>query len=63
MARHSYLRLLPLEILKVEIFFQHEYVFEELSDQGPVSRKSQKLFGPEKPFVKLPTACFGKPVF
>ena len=22
-------------------------------DQGPVSRKSRKLFGPEKPFVKL----------
>ena len=32
-------------------------------DQGPVSRKSQKLFGPEKPSVKLPTACFGKPIF
>ena len=30
---------------------------------GPVSRKSRKLFGPEKPFVKLPTACFGKPIF
>ena len=31
--------------------------------QGPVSRKSRKLFGPEKPFVKLATACFGKPFF
>ena len=26
---------------------------------GPVSRKSRKLFGPEKPFVKLPATCFG----
>ena len=24
---------------------------------GSVSRKSRKLFGPEKPSVKLPTAC------
>ena len=31
--------------------------------QGPVSRKSRKLLGSEKPFVKLPTACFGKPIF
>ena len=30
--------------------------------QGPGSRKSQKLFGSEKPFVKLPTACSGKPI-
>ena len=28
-----------------------------------VSRMSRKLFGPQKPFVKLPTACFGKPIF
>ena len=27
------------------------------------SRKSRKLFGPEKPFEKLPTACFGKAIF
>ena len=33
------------------------------SNQGPVSRKSRKLFGPEKSFEKLPTACFGKPIF
>ena len=26
------------------------------SGQGPVSRKSRKLFGPEKPFVKLQPA-------
>ena len=31
--------------------------------QGPVSQKSRKLFGPEKPFVKLSTACSGKPIF
>ena len=33
------------------------------NDQGPVSRKSRRLFGPEKPFVELPTACFGEPIF
>ena len=33
-------------------------------DQGPVSRKSRKLFFPEKPLiVKLPTACLGKAIF
>ena len=31
--------------------------------QGSVSRKSRKHFGPEKTFVKLLTACFGKPIF
>ena len=31
--------------------------------QGPVSRKSRKLFGPENPFVNLSTACSGKPIF
>ena len=25
---------------------------------GPISRKSRKLFGPEKPFVKLAATCF-----
>ena len=30
---------------------------------GPVSRKSRKLFGPEKPFVKLQTAYSKKLVF
>ena len=30
---------------------------------GAVSRKSRKPFGPEKPFVKLATACFGKSIF
>ena len=28
--------------------------------RGAVSRKSRKLFRPEKPAVKLPTACLGK---
>ena len=32
-------------------------------DQGPVSRKSRKLFGPEKPFVKLPPAYSVKLIF
>ena len=31
--------------------------------QGPVSRKSRKLFGPEKPFVKLRPAYSVKLVF
>ena len=30
-----------------------ERIEENSNDQGPVSRKSRKLFGPEKPFVKL----------
>ena len=39
-----------------------------IRDQRPekgraVSRKSRKLFGPEKPFAELPTACFGEPIF
>ena len=33
------------------------------SDQGPVSRKSRKLSGPEKPFVKLRAAYSVKLVF
>jgi len=33
------------------------------SDKGAVSRTSGKLFGPEKPFVKLRPASSGKPVF
>ena len=32
-------------------------------DLGPVTRKSRKLFGPEKPFVKLRPAYSVKPVF
>ena len=31
--------------------------------QGPVSRKSRELFGPEKPFLKLPPAYSVKLVF
>ena len=30
---------------------------------GPVCRMSQELFGLEKPFVNLPTACSGEPIF
>ena len=33
------------------------------SGQGPVSQKSRKRFGREKPSVKLPIACFGNPIF
>ena len=40
-----------------------EYPAKNLSDQGPVSRKSRELFGPEKPFVKLRPAFSVKLVF
>ena len=33
------------------------------SDQGPVSRKSQKIFGSEKPVANLQSACFEKLIF
>ena len=36
---------------------------ENFSGPGPVSRKSRKLFGPEKPFVKLRPAYCVKLVF
>ena len=35
----------------------------ESRDEGPVSRKSRKLFGPEKPFLKLRHAYSVKLVF
>ena len=35
----------------------------KISGQGPVSRKSRELFGPEKPFVKLRPAYSVKLVF
>ena len=31
--------------------------------QGPVSRKSPELFGPEKLVIKLQSACFEKLIF
>ena len=34
-----------------------------LTDQGPVSRTSRELFGPEKPFIKLRPAYSVKLVF
>ena len=34
-----------------------------ISAQGPVSRKSRELFGPEKLVVKLKSACFEKLIF
>ena len=36
---------------------------ESVSEQGPVSRKSRELFGPEKQVVKLQSACFEKLIF
>ena len=47
----------------VSIPRQNPYPEKSCSDQGPVSRKSLKRFGPEKPSVKLPTACFGDLIF
>ena len=37
--------------------------FSISSVQGPVSRKSRELFGPEKLVVKLQSACFEKLIF
>ena len=43
------------------------FVFLVPTVPSPVARfskpRSRKLFGPEKPFVKVPTAFFGKPIF
>ena len=36
---------------------------KHLTDLGPVSRNSRKLFGPEKPFLKLRSAYSEKLVF
>ena len=36
---------------------------EDGKEQGPVSRKSRKLFGPEKPFIKQRPAHSVKLVF
>ena len=49
---------------------QPEFKYSSLQDThsrpyqylGPISRKPRELFGPEKLFVKLATACFGKPI-
>ena len=49
--------------LSLSTMSSHFAGFVPVSVQGPVSRKSRKRLGPEKPFVKLPTACFGKPIF
>ena len=38
-------------------------IFTLLTDQGPVSRKSRELFGPEKPFIKLRPTYSVKLVF
>ena len=38
-------------------------IIDPRNDQGPSSRKSRKLFGPEKPFVKLRPAYIVKLVF
>ena len=35
----------------------------QVTGQGPVSRKSPELFGPEKLVVKLQSACFEKLIF
>ena len=36
---------------------------DTMYQQGPVSRTSQYLFGPEKPVVKLQSTCFKKLIF
>ena len=47
----------------VSLAFSHLHCKKFTADQGPVSRKSRELFGPEKPFVKLRPAFSGKLVF
>ena len=47
----------------INIFIIYGLIIEPLKDQGPVSRKSRELFGPEKPFVKLRPAYSVKLVF
>ena len=44
-------------------FFSFVFKIQIITDQGPVSRKSRKLFGPEKPFVKLRPAYSVKLIF
>ena len=41
----------------------HQLRYQVNWEQGPVSRKSRELFGPEKPFVKLRPAYSVKLVF
>ena len=47
----------------INIFIIYGLIIEPLKNQGPVSRKSRELFGPEKPFVKLRPAYSVKLVF
>ena len=35
----------------------------ELNIEQTITGNSRRLFGPEKPSEKLPTACLGKPIF
>jgi len=56
------------KLIRVDLNAQSlEYItvalLTELQGQGPVSRKSRKPFGPEKPFVKLRPAYSAKLVF
>ena len=48
---------------EVEMFDTCVVETRPVTDQGPVSRKSRKLFGPEKPFEKLRPAYSVKLVF
>ena len=47
-------------VTKIKTFFKQS---QKKSKQGPVSRKSRTLFGPEKPFVKVRPAYSVKLVF
>ena len=44
----------------MRVKLQADFIF---TDQGPVSRKSRELFGPEKQVVKLQSACLEKLIF
>ena len=54
--------LFPFLLISL-ICFSCSFVILNGQYQGPVSRKSGTLFGPEKPSVKLRPASSGKPVF
>ena len=54
----------PLNVLKKNSsLLLITVIFDHSESAGPVSRKSRELFGPEKPFLKLPPAYSVKPVF
>ena len=46
-----------------EVFSRQNAAAHLKCNEGPVSVKSRELFGPEKPVVKLQSACFEQLIF